>query len=147
MGWRRQAENCLDFIISDVMMPEMDGLTMVHKLKEDKNTSHIPIIILSAKASLQDRLQGLREGVDDYITKPFSATYLKERVANIISRRRSFQQDMLSEYSAMADRKKEGEQAEGQPMTDDEATPQSKDETKGKQQPADQYTLEDAGNH
>lgn len=95
-----------DFIISDVMMPEMDGLTMVHKLKENKNTSHIPIIILSAKASLQDRLQGLRESVDDYITKPFSATYLKERIANIISRRRSFQQDMLSEFSAMADGKK-----------------------------------------
>lgn len=140
-GLEKASKELPDFIISDVMMPKMDGLTMVHKLKEDKNTSHIPIIILSAKASLQDRLQGLREGVDDYITKPFSATYLKERVANIISRRRSFQQDMLSEYSAMADRKKEGEQAEGQPMTDDEATPQSKDETKGKQQPADQYTL------
>lgn len=140
-GLEKASKELPDFIISDVMMPEMDGLTMVHILKEDKNTSHIPIIILSAKASLQDRLQGLREGVDDYITKPFSATYLKERVANIISRRRSFQQDMLSEYSAMADRKKEGEQAEGQPTTDDEATPQSKDETKGKQQPADQYTL------
>lgn len=88
-----------DFIISDVMMPVMDGLTMVHKLKQDKNTSHIPIIILSAKASMQDRLQGLHEGIDDYITKPFSATYLKERVANIIARKSSLQQEMLEQLS------------------------------------------------
>lgn len=90
-----------DFIISDVMMPVMDGLAMVHELKQDKNTSHIPIIILSAKASMKDRLQGLREGIDDYITKPFSATYLKERVANIIARRQSLQQEVLAQLSTM----------------------------------------------
>lgn len=131
-----------DFIISDVMMPEMDGLTMVHKLKENKNTSHIPIIILSAKASLQDRLQGLREGVDDYITKPFSATYLKERVANIISRRHSFQQDMLSEFSAMADGKKTVVQDVKQPDIENDTMQNTKPENEQKtQQPTEQYTL------
>lgn len=85
-----------DFIITDVMMPVMDGMTMVHKLKQKPQTSHIPVIILSAKASMSDRLEGLREGVDDYITKPFSANYLKVRVENILSRRRLLQQDVLS---------------------------------------------------
>ena len=88
-----------DFIISDVMMPVMDGLAMVHQLKQDASTSHIPIIILSAKASMQDRLQGLREGIDDYIPKPFSATYLRERVANIIARRHSLQQEALQQLT------------------------------------------------
>jgi len=86
-----------DFIISDVMMPEMDGLTMVRHIKRDNDICHIPIIILSAKASLDDRLQGLREGIDDYITKPFSATYLKQRVENIIAGRKLLQQNWLSQ--------------------------------------------------
>ena len=91
-----------DFIISDVMMPVMDGLAMVHELKQDATTSHIPIIILSAKASMQDRLQGLREGIDDYIPKPFSATYLRERVANIIARRHSLQKEALAQLTDRA---------------------------------------------
>lgn len=86
-----------DFIITDVMMPVMDGLTMVHKIKQNKDICHIPIIVLSAKASLDDRLQGLREGIDDYITKPFSATYLKMRVQNIISQRRMLQQNYVTQ--------------------------------------------------
>ena len=81
-----------DFIITDVMMPVMDGLTMVHRIKQNKDICHIPIIVLSAKTSLEDRLQGLREGIDDYITKPFSAIYLKSRVSNIISQRQMLQQ-------------------------------------------------------
>ncbi len=86
-----------DFIISDVMMPVMDGLTMVHQIKQNKDICHLPIIILSAKASLDDRLQGLKEGIDDYITKPFSATYLKQRVKNIISQRRMLQQTYIEQ--------------------------------------------------
>lgn len=84
-----------DFIITDVTMPEMDGLTMVHNIKQNKSLCHIPIIVLSAKASEQDRIDGLKEGIDDYITKPFSATYLRQRVANIIAQRRILQQAYL----------------------------------------------------
>lgn len=94
-GLEKASTEAPDFIITDVMMPVMDGMTMVHKLKQDPNTSHIPVIILSAKASMSDRLEGLREGVDDYITKPFSAKYLKVRVENILSRRRLMQQSLL----------------------------------------------------
>lgn len=86
-----------DFIITDVTMPEMDGLTMVHEIKQNTDICHIPIVVLSAKASLNDRLQGLREGIDDYITKPFSATYLRQRIENIISQRRMLQQRWLGQ--------------------------------------------------
>jgi len=86
-----------DFIITDVMMPVMDGLTMVHRIKQNNDTCHIPIIVLSAKASLDDRLQGLKEGIDDYITKPFSAIYLKSRINNIVSSRRALQQTYVEQ--------------------------------------------------
>lgn len=86
-----------DFIITDVMMPVMDGLTMVHRIKQNKDICHIPIIVLSAKASLEDRLQGLSEGIDDYITKPFSALYLKSRVSNIIRQRHLLQQNYVTQ--------------------------------------------------
>lgn len=91
-----------DFILTDVMMPEMDGLTMVHHIKADKNISHIPIVILSAKASMDDRIEGLKAGVNDYITKPFSATYLKQRMQNIISNQRMLQQTYLEQMGQAA---------------------------------------------
>ncbi|MBQ6681214.1 MAG: response regulator [Prevotella sp.] len=94
-GLEKAEQEMPDFIITDVMMPVMDGLTMVHCIKQNKDICHIPIIVLSAKASMEDRLQGLREGIDDYITKPFSATYLKQRVENIIAGRRLLQQTYL----------------------------------------------------
>lgn len=85
-----------DFILTDVMMPEMDGLTMVHRIKDNQDISHIPIVILSAKASMDDRIEGLKAGVNDYITKPFSATYLKQRMQNIIQNQRLLQQTILA---------------------------------------------------
>lgn len=97
VGLEKATAEMPDFIISDVMMPEMDGLTMIHHIKDNKDTCHIPIIVLSAKASLGDRLQGLKEGIDDYITKPFSAIYLKQRVENIISQRHALQQTYLEQ--------------------------------------------------
>jgi len=99
-GLQTAKETMPNFIITDVMMPEMDGLTMVHQIKQDPNISHIPIIVLSAKASLEDRLAGLQEGIDDYITKPFSATYLIQRVNNIISQRRILQQQVMVQFSS-----------------------------------------------
>lgn len=84
-----------DFILTDVMMPEMDGLTMVKKIKSQKQLSHIPIIVLSAKTSMADRMEGLRAGIDDYISKPFSATLLRQRIANIIAQRKMLQQSYM----------------------------------------------------
>lgn len=81
-----------DFILTDVMMPEMDGLDMVKAIKADKDIWHIPIIILSAKSSLDDRISGLESGIEDYIVKPFSTTLLKAKIASVIERRRKLQE-------------------------------------------------------
>ena len=97
IGLDKALKELPDFIITDVMMPEMDGLTMVQHIKKNADICHIPIIVLSAKASLEDRLQGLKAGIDDYITKPFSATYLKQRIENIIGQRRMLQQTLLTQ--------------------------------------------------
>ena len=95
MGLEKAQNELPDFIITDIMMPEMDGLTMIRHIKENPDICHIPIIVLSAKASLEDRLEGLKAGIDDYISKPFSATYLKQRIENIIGQRHMLQQTML----------------------------------------------------
>lgn len=81
-----------DLIISDIMMPAMDGLDMVKNIKENREICHIPIILLSAKSSLDDRISGLEQGIDDYITKPFSATYLKIRIKSLLHQRKELQE-------------------------------------------------------
>lgn len=80
-----------DIIISDVMMPEKDGIAMTRELRADMTTSHIPIVLLTAKSSIESKLEGLEYGADDYITKPFSATYLKARVKNLLVQRQKLQ--------------------------------------------------------
>ena len=94
-----------DLIISDVMMPVMDGLDMVKEIKNNNNTCHIPIIILSAKSSLDDRIAGLEQGIDDYITKPFSSTYLKARILSLFRQRAKLQELYLSQLSIKKEKK------------------------------------------
>ena len=81
-----------DIIISDVMMPRKDGLEMMKDLRREMTTSHIPLILLTAKTATENKLEGLEYGADDYITKPFSAIYLKARVKNILLRRQKLQE-------------------------------------------------------
>lgn len=80
-----------DIIISDVMMPEKDGIAMTKELRANLSTSHIPIVLLTAKTDLESQLKGVKEGADDYITKPFSAIYLKAKVDNLLARRNRLQ--------------------------------------------------------
>jgi len=74
-------------IISDIMMPELDGLGLCKKIKNNLYTSHIPIILLTAKTDIQDQIEGLEEGADDYITKPFNSEVLHAKIKSIIDNR------------------------------------------------------------
>ncbi|WP_144394752.1 hybrid sensor histidine kinase/response regulator transcription factor [Pleionea sediminis] len=87
-----------DLIISDIMMPVMDGLQLTHKLKSDNNTSHIPLILLSAKAAHEEQLEGLIEGANDYITKPFSHEELVARVANQMALKKRMAQKLYQNF-------------------------------------------------
>ncbi|MEM9885363.1 MAG: two-component regulator propeller domain-containing protein [Bacteroidota bacterium] len=80
--------NLPDLIISDVMMPEIDGITFCQYIKSNLSTSHIPVVLLTARTAAIQELEGLKIGADDYITKPFDPELLRLKVANIISTRR-----------------------------------------------------------
>lgn len=78
-----------DLIVSDVMMPEMNGLAFCRKIKSDKQTSHIPVILLTARTSEEQKLEGFETGANDYITKPFNFEILQSRIKNLIAQRES----------------------------------------------------------
>jgi YesN/AraC family two-component response regulator len=86
-GLEKALEEEPDLIISDVMMPVMDGLELTRHLKTDMKTCHIPIILLTAKAALEHKLEGLEEGADSYIPKPFNSRHLQVRVKKLLELR------------------------------------------------------------
>ncbi len=93
-------EQIPDLIISDVMMPKMDGNVMTEKLKTDQRTNHIPVILLTARASIDSKIEGFEIGADAYITKPFNARELKTRVMNLIEQRQRLKQHFAEELNA-----------------------------------------------
>jgi ligand-binding sensor domain-containing protein/signal transduction histidine kinase/DNA-binding response OmpR family regulator len=97
-GWQIATEQIPDLIVSDVMMPEMDGFTLCEKLKTDERTSHIPVILLTAKTSQTDHVSGLTTGADVYLTKPFSTEVLELSVRNLLAAREKMRQKFSKEF-------------------------------------------------
>lgn len=87
-GLRLTVEHVPDIIVSDIMMPNMDGIEMTKRIKEDIRTSHIPIILLTAKDTVRDKEEGYDSGAYSYLTKPFSAKLLQSRIRNLLANRR-----------------------------------------------------------
>lgn len=98
-GIQKAREIIPDLIISDIMMPEVDGYELCRVLKSDVKTSHIPIILLTAKAAEENIIHGLETGADDYITKPFNTNILIARIKNLIDLRSQLQKNLNREMT------------------------------------------------
>ncbi|SFZ94209.1 hypothetical protein SAMN05428642_1042 [Flaviramulus basaltis] len=96
-GLKMATSNFPDLIISDVMMPIMDGIEFAKKLKLNTNTSHIPIILLTARTSIKNKMEGFETGADEYITKPFNEELLKTRINNLLNSRKLLREKFRNE--------------------------------------------------
>ena len=105
-GWESTQARIPNVIVSDIMMPIMDGVELCKKVKEDMRTSHIPVILLTAKDSLHDKEEGYASGADAYLTKPFSAKLLHSCINNLLETRKKIASQLL-----LADVKPAQEQA------------------------------------
>jgi YesN/AraC family two-component response regulator len=98
-GFNIAIEHLPDLIVSDIMMPLMTGTEMCHNLKNDQRTSHIPIILLTARTADEHKIEGYESGADDYVSKPFNMVLLSARIKNLIeiriSLRKSFRKEIF----------------------------------------------------
>ena len=98
-----------DFIISDIMMPEVDGMELLEKVRENPHTSHVLFLLLTAKTTLDSKLEGFEGGADEYITKPFSVSYFKARVRNLLHRRSELQKFYRDRNNAASSQSSRGQ--------------------------------------
>lgn len=95
-GWKKCLSDMPDLVVSDVAMPRRNGIELCDQIKQDERTAHVPILLLTSKATSEDQLIGLKKGADDYVTKPFDPKMLLARAENIIATRRA----LRSHFSA-----------------------------------------------
>jgi signal transduction histidine kinase/ligand-binding sensor domain-containing protein/DNA-binding response OmpR family regulator len=98
-GWQLTQAELPDIVISDVMMPRKDGYELTHLIKNHPDTDHIAVVILSAKAAHSSRIEGLQEGADDYLSKPFHFDELHLRLRNLISRQQKLRDQYRQQFS------------------------------------------------
>jgi len=98
-GWEKILDNIPDLIISDVMLPEMDGFSLTQKIKNDFRTSHIPVILLTAKGQMESQIEGTKAGADAYISKPFNQQLLEEKIKGLLENRDRMRRRFSSEIT------------------------------------------------
>ncbi|WP_137403106.1 hybrid sensor histidine kinase/response regulator transcription factor [Echinicola rosea] len=97
VGIAKALDKLPDLITCDLMLKQGNGFDIIKKLKDDIRTSHIPIIVITAKSTLDERIEGIKLGVDDYISKPFSFTLLLERIKTLLANRQKLREHYLHE--------------------------------------------------
>ena len=100
-GWEHIRRNVPDCVILDMMLPGMNGMEILKNMKEHTSTRNIPVLLLTARSELDVRLEGLRLGADDYITKPFSTKELVLRIRNILHRANNYASQVLLHHEEL----------------------------------------------
>lgn len=100
-GFEKATSLMPDLIVSDIMMPVLDGIQMLDKVKNDVNTSHIPVVLLSAKYSIESQIQGLQYGADYYVTKPFNNEFLIASIDNLLRQRKKLFESLVQKKKSI----------------------------------------------
>ncbi len=108
-GWNKASELVPDLIISDILMPGMDGNKLCEKIKSTNLTNHIPVILLTALPTSEDRIKGLKHGADSYIPKPFEAEHLLVRIEKLIGSRNMLKEKYMKDFLVTPEKNLEAE--------------------------------------
>ena len=101
-GWEKVLSHLPDLVVSDIMMPGMDGIELCRRIKNDARVSHTPVILLTARSAEEQKIEGFASGAEDYITKPFNFEILQSRIKNLIHQRESFQREFRKHIDVRA---------------------------------------------